>query len=158
MKEIRLTRDMVAMVDDSDYDDLAQYAWYALAGKSHYYAARRNAGGQYPRIVLMHRYLMQAQEGFEVDHIDGNSLNNQRSNLRVGTKQENSANRRRYTENGSVKRERGVRQRNGRWIAEVKNLGRTIYLGTYATKGEAMEAYNTKATELYGPFARLNHV
>lgn len=93
-----------------------------------------------------------------VDHIDGNPLNNQRSNLRVVTNQQNCYNRDKSTHNttgykGIWKRTDG---RNKCWTAEIKVEKKKIHIGNFYTKEEAAEAYNKKAIELHKEFASIN--
>jgi hypothetical protein len=89
MREIPLTKGYAALVSDEDYAELSRHKWHVSGGKKPY-AVRIINGRQR---VYMHRYLLGDPEGFLVDHIDGNSLNNQRENLRLATHEQNSCNR-----------------------------------------------------------------
>src|ERR1035437_8429020 len=96
-REIPLTMGQVALVDDEDYDWLmSQGKWHALK-RTHgtaYYAMRavRKPGGGYSH-QCMHRILMDAPKGIEVDHINGNGIDNRRANLRTATHLQNSSNK-----------------------------------------------------------------
>lgn len=90
MKEIPLTDGLAALVDDEDYERLARYKWSVAWGSWYPYAQARVDGKR----VLMHRLLTNAPAGYEVDHVNGHSLDNRRGNLRVVTRQENLAKRR----------------------------------------------------------------
>ena len=96
MKEIKLTRGLVALVSDEDFERVAQFQWYANPGRRYgfsqmFYARCRAAG-------YMHRFIMNYPGHKVVDHIDGNGLNNQRENLRVVTTAENNQNKRKVEE------------------------------------------------------------
>jgi hypothetical protein len=155
-KVIELTRGYVTLVDEADFKQLSYFKWYALKGAKGIYAARRNVPGETPKIILLHRLLLNAPEGIEVDHIDNNSLNNTRSNLRLATKSQNSASTRRFDTNGEVKKSRGVGFYRGKWTASIKVNGKSIYLGRFITEEAAKAAYDAAARQHFGEFARLN--
>ena len=93
MKEIKLSRGMVAIVGDSDFDSLSKYKWHALNAGSGFYAAR-SVRIPNRKMVLMHRQIMGLCDShIQVDHIDGDGLNNLRSNLRCCKNAENSRNK-----------------------------------------------------------------
>lgn len=157
VKEIPLTNGLTAQVDDRDYEPLMCLApWYAVKCSGKWYAARRiNA-----RRGLMRLYMHQAilgsccVRGVVVDHVDGNGLNNQRTNIRRATPAQNSANKRKQ-QNGGTSRFKGVstlKSRPGLFRAVVK--GR--YLGFFSTEEEAARAYDNAALQEFGPFAALN--
>lgn len=148
MKQIPLTQGHYAVVDDKDYERVAAKKWCFNGG----YAVRQQG-------VLMHRFVLDAPKGAHVDHINGNGLDNRRSNLRLATSSQNQANR--AGKRGTLSRFKGVTisvRKNGtkRWFATVKHEGRTHSAGTHLSEIAAAEAYNRKAVELFGKFARLN--
>src|SRR5665213_3111116 len=89
MREIQLTKGKIALVDDADYEYLSQFKWQAhrRGGKTYY--AKTDIGR---RSVGMHQLVMDAGD-LEVDHRDGNGLDNRRSNLRLATHSQNQCNR-----------------------------------------------------------------
>jgi hypothetical protein len=111
-------------------------------------------------MAYMHREVWMLCSGCEallIDHKNGNGLDNQFSNLRAATKAQNQMNSR------STRGYKGVRfsKRHGspgRWEARIGIGGRYQHLGTFDTAEEAAVAYNAKAVELFGEFARLNEV
>lgn len=148
MKEIPLTRGKVTVVDDDDFDRLSQVKWhYSPEG----YA--RNSWS----LGYMHRAIMGAPTGMEIDHIDGNKLNNTKANLRICTGQQNDFNRQ-WKRPRAQSRFKGVRiGRNGiRWQAGIRVNRKEIYIGTFDSEEEAAQAYDVKARELFGEFACCN--
>lgn len=154
MKEISLTRGLVALVDDEDYEELSRYKWYA---SSNGYARRNGWRSGYPRkraLVSMHREIMGLLSGDnrEVDHIDGNKLNNQRSNLRICTHAENMRNRKVTSKRISGLKGAHWRPGNG-WISLIGHQGKNYALGTFDTPEEANAAYCAAAAVLHGEYA-----
>lgn len=140
MREIALTQGLVAVVDDSDFDVLDQFNWHAARRARTVYAARHKGRN---KIVLMHAEIMQTPSGFDTDHIDGNGLNNVRSNLRVTTVTQNRYNqiRKRRT---ATSRFRGVswNKKLGRWVAQIRLHGQQTYLGLFDDEVEAARVYD----------------
>lgn len=158
-KEIQLTQGKVAIVDDCDYEYLSQFRWHAQQTHNIWYAVRslpRVDGKQ--KAELMHRIILDAPKGSDVDHIDGDGLNNQRGNLRVASRAQNLWNRRRSARNTSgytgVSWDKGI----GKWTAYISEGGKTRHLGCFATAEEAAVARNSVAIQIYGEFARLNEI
>jgi hypothetical protein len=152
-REIPLTQGKVALVDDADYEWLSQWKWYFSGG----YAIRqvRKPTGKYGMLGV-HRALMQPPSGMEVDHIDGDGLNNQRINLRVCTHRQNMYNIRRRRSGPENSQYIGVnRSKHGHWEVSVSGLG---FLGTFSDEVAAANAYNHYTSTLRGEFAVLNDV
>lgn len=155
-REIQLSRGMVALVDEADYESVTAYgAWCADRSGNTYYA-RKNlySPGQPPRSLLMHRLIT----GWPyVDHRNGDGLDNRRTNLRPATHAQNMANKRRYRNNTSGFK--GVTRNTGTgrpWRAALKVDGRRIHLGYFDTAEDAARAYDAGALDLFGEFARPN--
>ncbi len=138
MKEIPLTQGLVTVVDDEDYGFLMQWRWYAAKSGQTYYAVRHMIGGT-RRLVRMHRLIVDPSCDLEVDHFDGNGLNNQRSNLRIVTRRQNNQNVHRKTSS----RYPGVcwNGYSGQWKAQIQVDGKNKHVGYFSTELEAFEAY-----------------
>lgn len=107
MIEIKLTKGKVTVVDDDDYTLAFKYKW--IAAKSHWgnalwYASKhvKRPDGKW-RPIFLHRLIVNAAAGMEVDHINGDGLDNRRSNLRICTHAQNSRNSRSVNPNKTSK-------------------------------------------------------
>lgn len=158
MKEITLTQGKTALVDDSDYEYLNQFRWCVTIRNKTSYAIRRK--GCKPGIIIyMHREVLGLTDPkIFVDHKDRDGLNNQRENLRVATKSQNSM-------NGSIRKNktskyRGVRlfKERGKWVSAIWVNGKLKHLGIFKSEIDAAVVYNNAAKELFGEFANLNNI
>ncbi len=155
MKVIEITRGLSAIVDDEDYDLVAHRRWQAkpavrqVEGKTAWYAQ-----AQFDRrTVFMHRLILGAEKGQEVDHINGNGLDNRRANLRFCNRSQNSANTRRDPPKSGF---RGVYSDKRLWAARISINGRRRSLGMFEDPADAARAYDAAAKEAFGEFATLN--
>jgi hypothetical protein len=149
MKEIKLSKGFVALVDDEDYEYLNQWKWYVYIDRIYYYALRRdNKSG---KRIKMHRVILNAPDNIFVDHIDHNGLNNQRNNIRLCNNAQNQWNMK-----GRRNGLKGVSVEKYCFRAAIKYQNKTIHLGSFKTEIEAGKAYDIKAKELFGEFAMLN--
>lgn len=132
MKEIKLTRGYVALVSDEDYERINSYKWCVLTG-FHNRAVRRDKNGQ----IYMHHEVLQVVpkeiKPKEVDHIDGNQLNNCRDNLRIVTHQENMMNQNRVRKGTGV----GYYKPYNKWRARWPRMK---FIGFFDTQQEALDA------------------
>lgn len=156
-KAIPLTQGMSAIVDASDFALLSQFKWCAKTDWHTWYAVRKErvSEGKF-RLVYMHRFILGVEPGVQVDHCDGNGLNNIRANLRPVTSQQNNFNRAAKINNISGYKGVGWHKSSGKWQARIYLDGKPIYLGLFAAAEEAAIAYDTAARELHGEFARCN--
>ena len=157
MKYIELTKGQKAIVDDEDYDWLNDFNWYyAKAG----YAARgiRNRKEGWQKKILMHREIMNASIGKEVDHINGDGLDNRRSNLRLATHAQNIRNGKHRTNNTSGYKGVFWQKDHKKWCARIMIDYKPKHLGYFNTPEEAAQAYNEAAIEYSKEFGRLNKV
>lgn len=160
MKEIRLTKGQVAIVDDEDFEWLNQWKWLAVKLRSTYYAMRVvYEKSQYKETILMHRLILGLTGRKEIaDHKDHNGLNNQKSNLRIATHSENMANR--CARKNSSSKFLGVSKniKTNKWRAKIQTGGQCVHIGNFTDEKDAAIAYNKKAKEVHGDFANLNIV
>lgn len=156
---IPLTRGEFAVVDLADAAKVLQFNWCAMrANAGGFYAARwrRDAAS---RRECLHAFLMGYRDGFELDHRDGDGLNNRRENLRWATYAGNCSNRRKPRSGlGMSSPYKGVcwDRRAQKYKATVTSNGRCFYVGHYPTDEEAARARDALALKLHGEFARLN--
>jgi hypothetical protein len=152
-KQIPLTQNKFALVDDADYGTLAKHKWYASGN----YACRDIWVDGKKKVLWMHRVIMNAPEGMDVDHINGNGLDNRRScNLRVCTRAQNLKNMRKPSTNTSGYKGVSFNKQTGRWSAYYKLNSKKHSIGEFDTPEEAAAAYDVYASKHYGEFARLN--
>jgi hypothetical protein len=158
MKRIKLTQGKYALVDDEDFEWLNQWKWHAFKRPHTFYASRNICSSDGKRgLLLMHRLLTEAPKGREVDHKDGNGLNNQRVNLRVCTDQENRQNRCKPSHNKSGYKGVSWHKRSKKWHAQIGANGiKMKSLGYFTNKIEAAKAYDSAARKYHGEYARLN--
>ena len=151
MREITLTRGKVALVDSADFDSLNSRKWYAASCGGRFYAASRIDG----HIVYMHRQIAKPGNLY-VDHINGNSLDNRRDNLRACSSSENLANTRVSKANSSGFKGVYYSKARAKWIAQKRIDGRTFNLGGFDTAQQAALAYDEAAVAAFGQFALTN--
>lgn len=154
MKEIQLTKGQIAIVDDEDYILLSKWKWHAkpYSNGDGYYAARTSRGAT----IRMHRQIMDAKTGEEVDHRDGHGLNNQRGNLRICTRAENVYNRKASSRNSSGYIGVFWHTQSGKWRARVRMEGKQEKCRTFLDPYHAALFYDFWATQYFGDFAKLN--
>lgn len=145
MKYIRLTKGMRAKVDDEDYKNLKKFSWCATrTGKRFWYAVARVDG----KVQYLHRVIMKPRKGMVVDHINQNSLDNRRSNMRIVTSAQNNSNSRPKRKNMPKGVWRATRC--NRFIAGITFNKKSVYIGCFKTIEEAAAAYVKMAKKLRG--------
>ena len=159
MIEIPLTKGYVTLIDDIDAD-LVKIKWYASGLKTlHRYAVRGIWSNKTTKLILMHRVILERVIGRPlnqeevVDHINGNTLDNRRLNLRLANRKQNSRNRKR--QKGSTEYKGVHLKKNGMYSAQIQVDKKIKHLGTFATPEEAHKAYCEAAVKYFGEFARF---
>lgn len=148
MAELKLSCGRVTLVDDADLPSLLGVNWRGHTSRGKTYVRAKIARAA----VQLHRFLMAPPPDMVVDHINGDTLDNRRSNLRVCTVAQNSRNKSGW----SGRRFKGVYERQGRWRAIVMKDGKQLQAGAFASPIEAAVAYDIAAREAYGEYARPN--
>lgn len=152
------------VIDKADESKFDQHTWTASNnGKGRLYVLRTvwNGTGKKQGKVYLHRFLTNAPTGQIVDHINGNSLDNRKCNLRVGTRVENNMNRpanktRRGRPTTSPYKGVSWDKRRNKWAARIGHNYKSICLGYFDIPEDAARAYDSKARELFGECAYQN--
>ena len=162
MRELQLRPGLATLLDDADYERARQFKWYAKrygTRREALYAVRKTSRLEHPehkqRLLALHRWLMDLPFGDPrvIDHINGNTLDNRKSNLRLASVAENNRNSKPRKNLAGFK---GVSKNRNRWQATIQHRGVVRYLGSFIHPEDAARAYDKAARELFGEFAYLN--
>ncbi len=154
MKTIQLTQGKSTIVDDEDFEKLSKMKWYFRSG----YAIRSvyQGYGIAPKQQWMHKLIMDCPVGIQVDHRDGDKLNNTRENLRLATPSQNTCNSKKRSDNSSGFKGASWHGQSGKWRACIQVAGKKTSLGLYSDPEMAHRAYAAAAKEMHGEFAKLS--
>jgi predicted RNA methylase len=163
MKQISLSKGYYAQVDEEDFEILSKHNWWICEVKSKratviQLSAQTEING---KTVKMHRMIMNPPKGMDIDHADGNPLNNQKYNLRICNRQENLRNTNKYKRRKKCSSEyKGVsfHKKANKWEAGLQVEGRRKWLGLFESEIEAAKVYNKAALTYFGEFARINKI
>lgn len=165
VKKIELTQGKFALVDDEDFEYLNQWKWCAhRRGKSEVFDVVRTHGKRPNRYtLLMSRVIVEVPNGMEIDHINQNTLDNRKSNLRICNRRQNARNKKKVLLNGkSASKYKGVTldKRVMRWQAKIvilkKGKSKHVHLGMFGNEIDAAKAYDEAAIKYHGEFAQTN--
>lgn len=166
MIELPLSQGKIGIIDDIDAD-LAEMKWCFRAtrdpDKGYVHRSLMIRCGSYKAIV-MHRVILERsinrplKKGEYVDHINGNSLDNRRENLRLATNSQNSCNKGAQANNACGVKGVDWHPISNKWRAAITTNGKKIHLGTFVDINDAAHAYNNAALLYHGEFARLNPI
>lgn len=149
---IILTKGQITTISDRNPRAKAasKLCWYAQQRKNGFHAARKDSNG---RMVYLHRFLMDAPPGVEVDHRDGNGLNNYDGNLRFATHAEQQRGFRTKTR-GCSSKFRGVcwHSQAGGWVAYIDVAKKRKHLGLFQSEVDAARAHIRAARKYFGKF------
>lgn len=156
------------LVDSEDFELANDRRWKAFVfskrrkngewGKKFIYLTRRIYKDGKQTTEYLHRNIINAPKGMRVDHINGNTLDFRRSNLRLCTHAENKANTDKYINNSSGFKGVCWHKQRGKWLATIEVKGVQKNLGIYHTKESAAMAYNIAAEKHFGKFAKYNMI
>jgi hypothetical protein len=154
---IELTQGKVAIVDAADYEWLSQWKWYAKLNCGHWYACRKGYDDKGKRYdIFMHRVILDAPKGMLADHINGDGLDNSRSNLRLATSTENNHNRRTSRNNRSGFKGVWWSTTYQKWGVSVSFGGKQRNIGYFDDLIKAAFARDVLEVKHHGEFAKLN--
>ena len=151
---IPLTQGMFAKVDKEDFESLSKFKWYAhKIGQKSYAARMTTSVGRKRGLIHMHRQILGLPTNKVVDHIDGNGLNNSKSNIRLCSRAENLRNRGRQVNNTSGYSGVAWNKRHRYWEVYIKAGGGRIRLGYFRDKIDAINARMDGAYKYHKEFA-----
>lgn len=153
MKILKLNKERETILDDDDFEKASKFHWFASetkGGKIYVYGDVESR-----KKILLHRWLLKAKKGQTIDHIDGNTLNNSRSNLRFCSQGENLRNARKHKNCSSKFKGVYFDKDRSRWVSQIK-IEKPKYIGSYDNEIEAALAYNVAASFAFKEFAKLN--
>jgi hypothetical protein len=152
---VPLSRGMEAIIDACDVPLVNKWTWSVQVQARANYACRADRSSGKQAYFLLHRVIMDAPPNMQVDHIDGDGLNNRRSNLRLATVAENHRNLRKPSNNTSGYKGVSWRKDRSKWRAAIRVDGRLITLGTFDCPQRAHVAYCEASARLHGEFGRV---
>lgn len=152
MAEIIAKHGEIILLDEQDAESLGHHRWY-VNGK--YVVRCEWLGKGKNKVTLIHREIMGVKSGdrLQVDHINGNPLDNRRANLRICTRSQNGMNRGKQANNTSGFKGVIWRPKERKWAARIGVDGKKIDLGYFQTKAEAAAAYDAASKRVHGEFA-----
>lgn len=153
---IPLSEDKFVLIDEEDYGLISQYTWHPFQGGHTWYAVSYVNRCGIRQKFRMHRVLLNAPAKLQVDHINGNGLDNRRSNIRLATKVQNGWNRGKRAHSTSCFKGVTHRSDSGKWSAKIQQNNVVYRLGVFETEVEAARVYDDTARKLFGEYARLN--
>lgn len=156
MITLTLSNGMPTTIGDEDLALVLPYRWHADVREGLTYAVAVVRVASRKRKIYMHRLITGGPRDVRIDHIDGNGLNNVRTNLRPSTNTENARNTRLARNNTSGFKGVYWYRRDGCWRAQIMVDRRCLHLGYFATAEQAAEAYDAAAVRYFGAFARTN--
>lgn len=158
MHQILITQGKKVLVSDEDFERISQFSWSYSSSTGYAVRKGRKSLGE-PRTVHMHRFIMQPASKVQIDHINGDKLDNRFSNLRIASCQENAFNRKKPRVNCTSKYKGVLKRKNSNnWIARIKFNNKGIHLGSFSNEADAAKAYNAAARQYFGEFARCNDI
>jgi len=158
MKQIPLTQGKHAIVDDDDFEEIGKFKWTIQRDGRHSYAYRRDYSGGTGVKVFLHRTIMKTPAGMCVDHIDGDGLNNQKTNMRNCENRQNVRNQIPRENCTSIYKGVCWHKQMCQWAASINPNRTKKHLGLFNSEEAAARAYNAAAIRYFGEFARLNAV
>lgn len=142
---------MKAIVDSCQYEEISKHKWCFLNG----YAVRNKhiKGVKSPKMIYMHRQIAETPDGMETDHINGNKLDNRKSNLRICLHSQNGKNLKLSKANKTGFKGVDLHSQNKNFRAQIMCDGKLVHLGCFKTAEEAGAAYSAASKRLHGEYS-----
>lgn len=147
---LKISKGLETIIDAEDYERLKSdglLKWNAQKSAKRYYVSKNMHNN---KKIYLHRYLMNCPDGFCIDHINGNSLDNRKQNLRICSFRENSRNVIKDKFKGVTK------TRNSKFQAQIEHNGKHVTLGVFSSESEAARVYDLAAAFLFKEYAAFN--
>lgn len=157
MKTIPLTQGYITVVDDDVYEWAKKFNWCVMRRNQlrHVMAhGKATKGGR--KTLYLHRIISGAKSGEIVDHVNGDGLDNRKSNLRICTRRQNTLNQRKHVEASSQFKGVTLRKDKNLWQAYITVSGKRKHLKYWLNEIDAAKAYDAAAKKYFGEFASLN--
>lgn len=147
------------LVDDEDFEELSKYKWNFYKNKNILYVKRHIKINGVSTSLKMHRSIMGLKNNDKliVDHINHNSLDNRKINLRVCKQSDNCKNKTSHKNSSSKYLGVYFNKNSNKWQSQICTNKKIIYLGIYLIEEDAAKAYNEAALKYHGEFANLNN-
>lgn len=154
MREIKLSQNKFAIVDDEDYGELSKYKWYFTKDGRAVRSVKSNHNTWTP--MYMHIQIVGKIEGLVIDHINGNPLDNRRNNLRHVTKTQNAQNSKSHKNTSSKYKGVSWNKEKKRWLSTICISKKRYILGYYKSELDAAYVYNVWAESFFGEYVKIN--
>lgn len=154
---VDLGNNNIVILDAGDAGRVTARSWYRSRSKQRPdYMISQTGGRGNITTTYLHRFIIDAPRGSIVDHANGDTMDNRRSNLRIASHQQNMSNSQRRKTNTSGYKGVQLRCDGKKWLARIQVNKKTIHLGSFETREDAARAYDAAAIQHFGEFARLN--
>lgn len=153
---VPLTRGYEAIIDSKDIGLVEDYNWHSLITQGKVYAVRTQSTPDGKRKVLLHRVLLGVASGVHVDHINGDTLDNRRTNLRECSNQQNQYNSKKPKTNTSGYKGVSWYKPYKKWRATIRISGKKKHLGYFSDLQEAYQAYCQASLENHKEFSKID--
>lgn len=163
MKQIKLTQNKICLVDDEDFEWISSHSWqYRSRYASRIIYLKKVDGKRKNTTITLHRLILEKHNlnprNKEIDHINGNPLDNRKENLRIVTHLQNSYNQKIASNNTSGYKGVSYSKEKNKWTTQIRFNKKLHYLGDYSSLEKAARVYNEAARKYHGEFARLNEI
>jgi len=157
MKLILLTQNKFTIIDDEDYKLISDYKWCVSKKRNNTFYAVTNTKER--KRLYLHRLIMEANKGDEIDHVNHDTLDNRKTNLRFVNPSQQQWNRSKRR-NKVTSKYKGVSwyKRYNKWHSKIMFHGKTIHLGYFLSEIDATRAYDKAASKYFGEYAYINGV